>query len=348
VFGGPEIAWYWHTLFFWAIVAITGYLNIEFTAKTVVVISVLGLIIIMAFEGLVVFNGGPEGLSLESFTWDAFTSGSIGLGLLFSILVFIGFESTAIYREEVKDPRKTIPKATYLSVIIIGLVYMSATWCLIVSSGPSQAHAVAAENPSGMFSTAFGIYAGQVAVDVAMCLMIVTSLAALLSIHNVVARYCYSVGYDGALPRLLGRAHPSHHSPYIASMADSLVTLIAIVVFAALSLNPNYLYGRLAGTATIAILSIYLLTNVAIIFFFHRNPNNTKLWERAIAPIISTIGMSVVLWLAVANFDMLIESTWTTASLLLLLIWAVPVGGIVLAMYYRSRRPEIYQRIGRN
>lgn len=346
--GGPDIAWYWHTLFFWAIVAVTGYLNIEFTAKTVVVISALGLIFILAFEGMTMANGGPEGLSLESFSWGAFTSGSPGLALLFSILVFIGFESTAIYREEVKDANRTIPRATYLSVIIIGLVYMSATWCLVISSGPSHALAVATQNPSGMFSTAFETYAGKLAADVAMCLMIVTSLAVLLSIHNVTARYCYSVGYDGALPRFLGRAHPRHHSPYIASMADSVVILVAIIVFALLSLDPNYLYGRLGGTATVAILVIYLFTNIAIILFFRRNPGGTNLWERAIAPIVSTIAMAVVLWLAMANFDMLIQGTWTAASLLLLLIWAIPVGGMVLAAYYRSQRPEIFQRIGRN
>ena len=346
--GGPDFAWYWHTLFFWAIVSVTGYLNVEFTAKTVVVISAIGLVIIAAFEALAVYSGGPEGLSPGSFSWSAFVSGSPGLGLLFAILVFIGFESTAIYREEVKDARRTIPKATYLSVLIIGLVYMSATWCLVVSSGPSRAHAVAAANPSGMLSVALEAYAGRMAVVVATGIMIVSSLAVLLSIHNVAARYCYSVGYDGALPRFLGRAHPRHHSPYIASMADSLVTLVAIVIFAALSLDPNYLYARLGGTATVAILAIYMLTSVAIVFFFRRNSADTNLWERAIAPLLSTVGLAVVLWLAMANFDTIIDSNWTTASLLLLLIWAVPAGGMVLATYYRSKRPETYQRIGRN
>lgn len=65
---------------------------------------------------------------------------------MFAILGFIGFESTVIFREEAKDPQKTIPRATYLTVILVGLFYCISTWCLVSIVGTDKIMAFTSEH----------------------------------------------------------------------------------------------------------------------------------------------------------------------------------------------------------
>ena len=348
VFHGPAIGWYWYTFMFWVVVFIGGYISVEFAVKAIVVGTVLGLLIILAYDFMVFRSGGAEGIPAAPFALKDLTSGSIGLGLLFALLTSLGFESTVIYREEVREPHRTIPLATYLSVVIIGVLYTITTWCLIGAYGVQQAVTVAHKDPYRMFPDSLGAYLGKFTVDVGMLLVIVASLAATLAIHNVVTRYCYSLGYDGAFPRVLGRAHPRHHSPYVASMMVSGVSLLLLIVFAVFPFNPVFLYARLAGGATIDLLVLYVLTAVAVIVYFRRHPAKASAWAGLALPAIAAAGLLAMLWLAMVNLNVLMDSSWALALPILVAVLIVPIGGIALAMYFRARKPHIFQRIGRN
>ena len=52
-----------------------------------------------------------------------FTNGILGIAVLFALTGFIGFEATAVFRDEARDPERTIPRATYAAVLIIGAFY---------------------------------------------------------------------------------------------------------------------------------------------------------------------------------------------------------------------------------
>lgn len=66
-------------------------------------------------------QGGSTGLSLSAFSPSALTSGSLAIALLFNSASFIGFEATTIYSEEAREPQRTVPRATYVAVLTIGL-----------------------------------------------------------------------------------------------------------------------------------------------------------------------------------------------------------------------------------
>ena len=68
-------------------------------------------------------TGGASGLSMNIFDMSAVTSGSFTVAVLFCLGSFMGFEATTIYAEEARDPDVTIPRATYLSVLLIGLFF---------------------------------------------------------------------------------------------------------------------------------------------------------------------------------------------------------------------------------
>src|SRR5699024_11468690 len=72
------------------------------------------------------------------------------LGLLFAFLGFFGFEATAVFRHEAKDPLRTIPRATYIAVLLIGVLYTVSSWLVISGLGAHSAHDAATADPDGV------------------------------------------------------------------------------------------------------------------------------------------------------------------------------------------------------
>ena len=133
-YGGPELPWPVYSLVLLAVVAVLGYRHIELSAKVLGVALVLEIGIVVLLDLLIFGSGGADGLNATSFTPAAITSGSIGVPVLFALTGFIGFESTAVFRDEARDPERTIPRATYLAVLIIGGFYAVSCWALILAA----------------------------------------------------------------------------------------------------------------------------------------------------------------------------------------------------------------------
>jgi len=344
---GPDLPWQLFSFLCLAATATLGYFRIDLSVKVLSIAMVGEILIVLIFDLAVLRDGGPEGRSLTPFTWDAFSSGEVGLSVLFAATCFLGFEATAVFREETRNPRRTIPVATYLAVLLIGVFYILATWLIIVAYGPSQAPDVAATNSVGMFPDAMESFVGMWARDVMLVLLVTSGFACLLSVQNILSRYCYSLGVDGALPRALGRVHPQHGSPYRASLAISTAILVAVLLF--VGSDPGTTYGRLAGTGGFSVLVLVFITNAAVIVFFRRRRDidDTNRWQTVVAPVLSFAGMAAILYLAITNFQLLTGGSTAEAATLQLIVWAVLVSGIVLGVVYRSLRPEVYARIGR-
>jgi amino acid transporter len=82
-------------------------------------------------------QGGTASLDATPFTWASFTTGSVAIALLFNFASFIGFEATTIYSEEAKDPKRTVPRATYLAVLTIGAFYTVTTYLMVEGKAPT-------------------------------------------------------------------------------------------------------------------------------------------------------------------------------------------------------------------
>lgn len=103
-----------------------AYLDINFTAKVlaVLLITEISVLTVMAFAVLFA-GGGPDGIPLEPLNpVNAFTGPAAGLGLFFAFWSWVGFESTAMYGEESREPKRIIPKATLITVIGVGVFYV--------------------------------------------------------------------------------------------------------------------------------------------------------------------------------------------------------------------------------
>ncbi|UQS25999.1 APC family permease [Amycolatopsis thermalba] len=347
--GAPTLPWFVYTFAVLAVTGVLGYFRIDLSAKVLSVVMVCEIVIVGIFDGAVVGRGGgPEGVPVTSFTWSALMSGSVGVAVLFSALSFGGFEATAVFREETKDPHRTVPRATYLAVGAIGVFYIAATWLLIAAYGPSQATAAAAADPTGMFSAAVETFVGVWARDVVTVLVVTSAFAALLSVQNIVSRYCYSLAVDRVLPARLAKVHPRHGSPNVSSVTVSVVLFAALLAFSGIG-SPELWYAQLAGTGGFAIMVLMTLTSLAVIVFFRRRRDirDSTRWHTFIAPLLSAAGMGMVLYLAITNFTTMTGGSTTQAVVEQVVVWGVLAAGAVLALVYRTKRPGVYARIGR-
>ncbi len=347
-FGGPDVAWYWWQILGWVIVGFIGYRNVELSAKVLTVAMVLEVAIAVVFDVSIIARGGAEGLSLPTIDSDVINLGGLGIAVLFSVLCFIGFESTAIFREEAKDPEKTVPRAMYLSVLLVGVFYAISIALMILAYGQDNAQDVAAENAAGMFDEALGTYAAPIFRDICAILLVNSVLASLIALTNMLSRYLYALGNDGVLPKALGQAHPKHGSPYRASLVVTAMIGLLGAPFMFVAAEPMDLYAKMVGVGIYALMVLMTLASVAVLIFFRRNPQpGTSPLKTTIAPIVSIVSFAVVLYLATTNMDLVSGLTGGLAVGLVVLTYLVIVAGAVAAAIYRKNKPETFERIGR-
>lgn len=354
-FGGPTIPWYVGALVGAAICALLSYRRIEFSAKVLGIALGLEVLLVLVFDAAVFIDGGPAGVPLEPITGGVGDGAGFGLALLFGVLCFIGFESAAIYREEAKDPERTVPRATYTAVIAIGIFYVVAAWAFLMALGPDGVRDAGSADPAALFGETAARYLGAVLPDLVAVLVVTSTFACLLAQHNAIARYGFSLGTDGVLPARLGAAHPEHRSPYVASAIVSAMTFATIVLLAAVTgfeaagTDAFTIYVRTNGLGAIIVIFLMCLVSIAIVAYFLRNriEMRARVWRTVVAPSLGLIGLLTILILGVVNVDALIGAGQVPSLLMTLVLPVIFVIGIVTASVLARRRPETYQRIGR-
>lgn len=289
--GGPEIPWYAYAIAVMAIVATLGYRHIDLSGKILGVLLICEVGIVLIIDAAVIARGGGEsGLSVAALNPGEFFSGAPGIALIFAIAGYIGFEATAVFRDEARDPARTIPRATYLALIIIGVFYAVSSWAMVSAWGDEGAVAIATENPEGMITETATLYVGAVAGDLVQILLISSLFAALLAFHNVLSRYIFSLANSSALPARCGRAHVRHSSPYIASIVQTVSALVLVVASAVAGLDPvTEVFAWFAGVSSVGIVALMAITAVAVLVYFRRTRVDRRMWHTLVAPLLGLI-----------------------------------------------------------
>ena len=190
------------------VVSTFGYFRIELSGRILAVLLIAEVIIVLILDAVVVFSGGgPEGYSTGIVDPTQIVSGAPGFAVLFAILSFIGFEGTAVFRDEAKNPERTIPRATYIALILIGAFYTLSSWVLISANGQSTIVAKAGKNAGTILATTTNHYLGAAGEHIIQVLFATSLFACILSFHSFVTRYFFSLSSKGVLPARLSQPH---------------------------------------------------------------------------------------------------------------------------------------------
>ncbi|MFI2565512.1 APC family permease [Paenarthrobacter sp. NPDC018779] len=345
--GGPDIPWYWYGLGIIAVTTLLAYNRIDLSAKVLTVVMLLESAVVIIFD-VAAFASGDVSQGV-GFSMPWITDAGLGLALLFAVGNFFGFEATVIYRDEVKNPDRTIPRATYLAVVGIGLFYAVAAWAYTAFLGADNVQEEAKANTVNLFNDGATALVGKIFADIGVVLLITSILASMLSIQNIAARYSFSLAADGALPKALGRVHPRHKSPYISAVGVGLVWAVATVVFTLVGVAPEALYPIASGSGTFSVLLLMFITSFAVLVYFVRRRSFApeSVWKTIVAPIVSVIFLGLITYLAIANYPELIGGSMVMTAIFMTFTFALFIGGIIYANFLRSKRPDVYARLGR-
>lgn len=220
--------------------------------KSAEIVQNLMVIIMVAVLLLFIVLGAPN--MRPEFATPMFPNGTNGLIASAATLFFsyLGFQTVADMGEEVKNPSRTIPLATIISVAVVGALYIGVafimpriiSWKELASSGIGLADAAAKYFP----------WLG-VAITIAAIFAILTSVSACIAMNS---RYWYVMGRDGWLPKALGKRN-SKDAPVNAILM--LFAIAALIIVTGWELTYPATMGSvslLIGTAVVAWFPVFL------------------------------------------------------------------------------------------
>lgn len=346
---GVTASWWVISIVVALLVQFFGTRNVAFNGRFLGLLMLAEMAVIVIFDVAVVLNGGgPEGFSATSFLPSNVLVPGLGAALVFVGGAFMGFETTAIYAEEARDPVRTLPRATYVALLIIMGFFALSSWLFIVAIGPAQLTDRLAQDPGGIWFSLSTQLVGPILADAINVLLITSLFAVLLSFHNSLSRYLFSLGREGIIAKCFSRTHSRHQTPYIASTFQTVVSVVLLALLGVSGADPMTQVMPLGSApATIGILSVQLMTCLAVIGFFRREHRGTTLWQRLIAPLASAVGLGWVLYMIITHMDLLTGGESVLNVLIPLAMLLVGVLGLLLAAWLKWTKPQLYQNLSR-
>jgi amino acid transporter len=325
----PGVAWLFITL---ALVTGLAYLGVDVSLRTLGVLLLCEVIVLLVLDVAVILDGGASGNSVSGFQPSSMFGSGFGIALLWCAACFTGFEATVVFSEEARNPRRTIPRATFLSIAFIGGFYALTTWCLSNAWGVDAIQKTAIDRPADFIFAATDQYVGSAWSSIMQVLVVTSFLAMLLGFHNLFARYVFALGRAGMLPAAMGVAHARTGTPRRAALAIGLVQFVVIGGFLLAGADRyTVLYAWLIALGTVAFLTILALASLSVLGFFRRGAAGGNVWVTQVAPAVAFAGFIAVIYLAIDNYSLLLGGQGGVARWLLLLIPVVAVAGWLTA-----------------
>lgn len=347
--GGPEIVWWLYAAGLGIAVYVCGARSIEFSGRLlgccmiaeITILLLLGVAILLTADA-------SRPIAVAPFGVQAIATPGLGLALVFVVSAFIGFEATAIFGEEAREPRRTIPRATYIAVTVIAIFYAFTTWTISLYYGPGHIHDQASTHTATLYLDAVKALLGRPAGVVMNLLLIASIFACALSFHNTINRYLFAAGREGLMWRRLCATHPHHQSPLLAGMVQTASALGLVAIFALAGSDPYTVVFAWAGTfGALGILMLQILVSLAVVAFFWRDSRSIGLWRRLVAPGLAALGLAVSLFLMSLHLDLVSGSSSRFVQGFPAFLLLIGLGGIGLAIWVKVRKPAVYAALGR-
>ncbi len=314
---GSDLSWWAWALIAWAIVTVLSILQVDIGAKLLGVLMLAEVASLMLVAVAVIAQGGgPDGFDFaasfnprEIFA-GGFT-GSAGIALSFAFASYIGFEATAIYAEETKNPKRAVPVATYTAVILIAVLFALTSWAMVSALGSGDVVGRVVElagddlsDPAAVLFAVADEYVGGWLATTMSWLVLSSLFAGLLAFQNSAARYFFSLGRAGVLPRALDHVN-RRGAPVVGALVTSTISGAVIAWFAITDKDPiANMFFWFSAIAVLAIVLVEILVCFAVIVHFRRQ-GGAPAWSTLIAPALSVVGLAIGAYLVMARFALL-------------------------------------------
>lgn len=345
---GVSLPWWIYTFGLLLAVCWLGAARIEIGSKVLGVLMLLEVAISLLISGSVIVHTVSDGsLDFMSFAPSTIFQGNVGIALVLAMAGFIGFEATAIYTDECREPEKTVPRATLIAVLLITLFFMVCSWGVIQAFGSEGVLAAVAQNPDLFVLSVAEQYLGQWVVLVINVLLITSLFAASQSFHNTIARYFYVMARDGIFFRQLAKRHAVKGTPVIAGVCETISMGVFFLILVALGSDPMadiFAWGSIL--ATMAILLLQVLVSWAVVAYFQthseiRQPRWKVLW----CPLAASACMLATFITVLFNLHDVSGMQTNWVYLIPVVVIAAAVAGYVYAVLLGKWKPKTFQQL---
>jgi len=232
-----------------------------------------------------------NGNSLTYFDPTAAPTGlsGLGLGIVFGLLSFIGFEAAATLGEETGDAKRNVPLAVRGSLLGVGVFFVLVLYGLAAGFHLNTADGLQSflDSPAA-FSSLADRYAPFLKQPVELA-AVAGLFSCLLAVLNTTVRVVYAMAREGVLPTKLSRVHPRFRSPDVAIYAlVAFSVVIGIIMSAWIGTSLTDVYGFTGSLGTVAIVLVYVLANIGLMKFYWKQPDFNAL-RHLVLPATGTV-----------------------------------------------------------
>jgi amino acid transporter/nucleotide-binding universal stress UspA family protein len=309
-----------------AIAIVFAYVNFRGASETgkignfVTMAKIVILAIFVGFGLELMFRRGDVSAAFTPFMPNGWGGVFKAMGLTF--IAFQGFEVISQCSEEVKNPKKNIPKAVFLSLLIVVPIYVLVAVTALATVQPgdmtpwdflAQKKEIALVGVAETFFVGGGV------------LLLIGGLISTMSALNATvyssSRVAFAMGRDRNFPTFFSKVHPTKFTPHFA-----IVFSFIIVVLISISLPIE----DVASAADIMFLLLFLQVNVTLIRLRKKRPDLDRGFFTPFFPWLTIVGILLLLFLAVYMFG------YSPLG------WFVTIGwiavGLVIYRFYASKR----------
>lgn len=295
----------------------------------------IGVLVLVSIITLIVHAGS---LSLAPFNPTNITGGLAGLGLGFPLAVylFIGWENSASLAEETDNPRRNVPRAIYASILLMGVSYLLFSYATIVAF---NYNATKLSNSAVPFLDAAQSISGILAL-LAYIAGFTSTMGAMIAGSNSQSRLIFNAAREGMLPKALAKVHPRLHTPWASFLAFFVIGLGITYIFG-WNVTPVVFFGDISTLGTILVAVVYLVTNIALPFYYRRNhPEQFSIMRHVVLPILGVLAIGFPLWGLIAPGQSAPFNYFPWIALAIIIV------ALIYAIILSRRDPSLGERVG--
>ncbi len=304
-----------------------NYLGVGATGRTGTTVTLVQVLIIAFFvSSAIIFALDTKGIhvldTLQQFIPAGKGFADVFMTMAFTIIAFEGYEIIVQCGEEVKNPKKNIPRAIFASITVAVFLYIAVALACILNFGPLT---IGEKGADAVFFTA----RSTIPIVGFPLIILGGALSAMAALNATVfssSRVSFAMGRDGSLPSVFGRIHTIRRIPHNAILITGLIMFVMAVFFP--------LDVVVASTAVVFLL-LFTLANLASIRLIPRLTQIDVGFKTPMFPLFPVVGVVTKSALAISLFWLVPES-WYIAGIWILI-------GLVVAIF--AKPSEEYESI---
>ncbi|CAG7845043.1 Putrescine importer PuuP [Pseudoclavibacter triregionum] len=269
------------------------------TAQTLLGIGFVGIAAMLVLAVVIIVRVGSgdapvsTGIDLSVLTPGDAPLSALMTASVFAFLSWAGFESGTSLSEETTEPRRVIPKALLLAVVIGGIVYVLVMFAQMIGFGTDEAGQAAFAEASSTLTALAAAYIGPWFSVLIAVIAFCVAFASLLSATTAASRLLFALARDGFGPARLAEQHPTTGVPIpsvIVTTAIVLAMAVGLALGGATSVDVYYWYATIG---TLCMVVAYAMASVGVIRFALRPSSGIPRWE-IIIPILGIAYLAFV------------------------------------------------------